>query len=181
MIHKAVAFVRSVGLDVREGRPNQEPAFNPDSYVWVHKGVIYYDPEKFHVGDFLHEAGHVAVCPSIARSHATGDVEESIAHAIAEYLKFNQDGLFDHPEDPIARACLQAGDYEAIAWSYAAALACGVDPALVFENGFENEEARDSNFLGCQMGQHAGIAGLRAAGYFKHKRDYPRMERWLAP
>ena len=177
----AVEFIRSIGLEVREGRPNLEPAFNPDSYVWVHKGRLYYDSEKFHVGDFLHEAGHLAVLPSLMRPFATGDVEESVAHEIAEYLKYNQDGLFTQPEDPTARACLQCGDAEAIAWSYAAAVGCGVDTDLVFENGFQNEEDRESARLGCTMGQFMGIHGLRAGGFFASVKDYPKVERWLAP
>ena len=84
-------------------------------------------------------------------------------------------------EDPKARACLQCGDHEAIAWSYAAALAAGVEPYAVFENGFQEEEARESAWLGCKMGQYMGIHGLRAGGYFASVKDYPKMEQWLAP
>jgi len=180
-MNNAVEFVRSIGLEVREGRPNQEPSFNPDSYVWLHKGRLYYDPEKFHIGDFLHEAGHLAVLPSIARPFATGEIEESTSHAIVEYLNTHQDSFFDQPEDPIARACLQAGDAEAIAWSYAAAVKLEIDPVIVFENGFPTDEDRADVQLSVSMNAYPGINGLRAGGFFKSVKDYPRMERWLAP
>jgi hypothetical protein len=181
MPHTAVEFVRSIGLPVLFERPNEEPAFNPDSYVWVHEGGLYVDPEKFHVGDFLHEAGHLAVLPSFARKLACGDVEESTGAAISAYIEEHGDKLLSYPEDPIVRACFQCGEVEAIAWSYAAAVKVGVDPYLVFENGFRNEDERQTTLSGCRMRAYFGINGLRAGGFFQSVQDYPRMVRWLAP
>lgn len=181
MKHAAVEFVRSIGLSVVLGRPNAEPAFSPDSYVWVHQGALYIDPKKFHVGDFLHEAGHLAVLPSFARKLAFGDVEESTNDVIGAYIDDHKDGLGAYPEDPILRACLQCGETEAIAWSYAAAVKVGIDPRLVFENGFGSEEARESTFACCEGRAYLGINGLRAGGFIKSVRDYPEMDRWLAP
>lgn len=181
MRHGVVEFVRSIGLSVVCGRPNDEPAFNPDSYVWIDKGILYVDPEKFHVGDFLHEAGHLAVLPSFARKMASGDTEDSTLDVIAAYIDEHKDGLLSWPEDPLVRACFQCGEVEAIAWSYAAAVRTGIDPYLVFENGFRNEEERRSTLFGCKVRAYFGINGLRAGGFFKTIQDYPEMVRWLAP
>jgi hypothetical protein len=178
---KAVEFVRSIGLTVVCGRPNQEPAFSPDSYVWVDSGVLYIDPEKFHVGDFLHEAGHLAVLPSFARKLACGDVEESVGPVISAYVESHLGGLSTYPEDPVVRACLQWGECEAIAWSYAAAVRVGVDPRLVFENGFRDDMARQETLSMCKAGAYFGVSGLRAGGFFPTTKHYPEMTRWLAP
>lgn len=177
---RAIDFVRQIGLDVLYGRPNDEPAFTPDSYVWIHEGALYIDFEKFHVGDFLHEAGHLAVLPSIARPHASGDVEETTGSVLRRYIG---DGskLCCYPEDPIARACIQCGEVEAIAWSYAAAVHVGVDPYLIVEHGFRNEEERDETLSSCKMRAYFGVNGLRAGGFFDRIQHYPKMKRWLAP
>lgn len=180
-LDRTIGFIRHIGLDVVEGRPNDEPAFNPDSYVWMHQGTLYVDRAKSHYGDLLHEAGHLAVLPSFARERATGDVDESCGPLIRVWMEENGDKLLQWPEDPIARACIQCGDHEAIAWSYAAAVAIGVEPYACFENGFPDEEARTSAWMGCQMKQFMGINGLRAGGFFQRVKDYPQMEKWLAP
>jgi len=178
---KTIDFIRSVGLDVNIGRPDDEPAFNPDSYVWVRQGVLYVDEEKSHYGDLLHEAGHLAVLPSFARGCASGDVEESCVPVIRQWMAEHPGALMQWPEDPVARACIQCGDHEAIAWSYAASVAAGVNPWSCFENGFSTEEERVAAWQGCRMKQFMGINGLRAGGFLKNVRDFPHLIRWLAP
>jgi len=173
--------VREIGLEVIEDRPSDDPAFNPDSYVWIYTGKLYIDPEKFHVGDFLHEAGHIAVLPSFIRPFATGDVEASAGPAMSLWLKNHPLKLTQWPEDPWVRAAIQCSDHEVIAWAYAAAVACGADPYLTVENGFSTEEARESAYQGCQTNVYLGINGLRAGGFIESVKTYPEMKQWLAP
>lgn len=182
-LERALTFVCGLGLPTQHGRPNNEPAFFPDAYVWVWDGVLHWD-ERSHPGDLLHEAGHLAVLPSFARQLVRGDAEcEAVQEALHTYLTSVPD-LFSYPEDAQARACLQSGDSEAIAWSYAAAVACGVDPWLCFEHGFEDPEEAFSMYELTQIGKTEGVAGLRAAGFLGPRgmgTRWPTMARWLAP
>lgn len=69
-------------------------------------GGLTIDPEKLtHVGDLLHEAGHIACMPPSQRKGAYADAGEDQGEEIA-----------------------------AQAWSYAAALAADVPPELVFHS-----------------------------------------------
>ena len=75
--------------------------------ITLRGGGIVFDPLRMtYPGDLLHEAGHLAVMPPLRRM-AT-----------------------DHTagNDP-------AEEMMAIAWSYAAALHIGIDPAIVFHEG----------------------------------------------
>lgn len=77
--------------------------------IAVDSGTLVVDPEHMvGAGDLLHEAGHLAVMSPKRRSVARGRFNASIA------------------EEMMAQA-----------WSYAAALQLGLDPALVFhEHGY---------------------------------------------
>src|SRR5207237_1289082 len=78
--------------------PIAEDVFPPG--VTLRGGAIVYDPDKLlYPGDLLHEAGHVAVTEPERRAALDGDAEDDPAEEMA-----------------------------AIAWSWAAAKAIGIDP-----------------------------------------------------
>jgi hypothetical protein len=77
-------------------------------------------------------------------------------------------------------------EVEAIAWSYAAALELGLDPAIVFhDGGYQGRSA--SLLMTFGLGVYPGIEGLQAAGMTATPQlaerlgipPYPRMIKWL--
>lgn len=130
-------------------------------------------------GDILHEAGHVAVVPSLFRDKIKGDAEASIRSHIDDYMNthafHSDDGLFT--ENEIMRGCLQCGEGEAMAWSYAAAFAAGIPPESVFhDNSYDGEGKSLIEMF--SMGAHFGVHGLQAAK-MTTVRTFPQMMRWF--
>lgn len=114
----------------------------------VRHGTLLVDPARLeYPGDLLHEAGHIAVT----------DPE----------MRGTRDAVGDSPAEEMAAIC----------WSYAAARAIGLDPAVVFhEAGYRGggawlaEAFADGGYVGLPM----------LAWYGLTKREsYPAMERWL--
>lgn len=133
-------------------------------------------------GDVLHEAGHIAVMPSLLVDKLEGNSESpEIIQAISAWFDDHPDSM-NYPESPVGRAMLQCGETEATAWSYAAAHAAGVDTLTPFRKGFDGQ----GHFIRLQfsLGRHLGIHGLAASGMTDlpmRGGDYafPKMKRWL--
>ena len=124
----------------------------------VRYGKIIFNPDKVYTGDLLHEAGHIAVSPPETRW-----TQEAIEHNPAEEMA-------------------------TIAWSYAAALEMGLDPAILFhEQGYSGGggylvpafESEPGNGPGVPLlawygmtaePKHAAARGIPA---------YPVMTRWF--
>lgn len=154
-----MAFLRGIGIAVREGAVADD-AFLPG--LVVERGEIIFDAGKLAwPGDLLHEAGHIAVTPPAQR------------HLLPELLS-------DHPIDA------PGGEIEATAWAYAASVALGLDPALLFhEGGYHGKSA--GLVMTYAMGVYPGCkglvdAGLTLAGEAARQAGvapYPHMLRWL--
>lgn len=115
--------------------------------IGVERGVLVVDePALLHPGDLLHEAGHLAVLSPARRGAAGGRLD-----------------------------ALDAQEMAAIAWSYAAALHLGVDPAIVFHPaGYRggSESLLELFAAGATFGWPVlGWLGMTAA--------YPAMSGWL--
>ncbi|MGY3581777.1 hypothetical protein ACVIGB_000152 [Bradyrhizobium sp. USDA 4341] len=175
MFDKAASFLEAIGISVRieqgaRGFLNQLRIEG--------SGLVVENNDSEIVGDMLHEAGHIAVIPSLFRGQLTADVDD-VAPIMAQYVKDNPNCMA-WPEDPIARAIMQSGEQEAIAWSYAAAHHIGIDTRLPFAQGFDGngQEIHDMLAIGC----HLGIHGLFHAGMTQLPRQvhgYPKMKRWM--
>jgi hypothetical protein len=121
--------------------------------IAVRDGRLVYDPDRLqYPGDLLHEAGHIAV------------TDPALRPTVSE---FDSNG---------------GDEMAAIGWSYAAALAAGVDPRLIFHDfGYRGEgqaileNFAEGRFLGVPMLQYYGLA-RRAADQGD---QYPAMIRWL--
>ena len=115
-------------------------------------GLLYDESQLTYPGDLLHEAGHVAMAPAELRASMSGSID-------------------------VAGLDLDALEIAAAPWSYAAALACEIDPALVFHaGGYRGQSAGLlRNFaLGVPLGAHLLVeAGLTTSAL------YPQMLRWL--
>lgn len=122
----------------------------------VRDGGLVFDPALPYPGDLLHEAGHIAVTDPALRPTLT-----------------------EVSSDP-------AEEMAAIAWSYAAALAAGVDPALVFHDhgyrgggGYLIPALTSENPVGVPMLQVYGMTGLARNAADLGLPVYPAMARWL--
>lgn len=121
--------------------------------IAVRDGGLLYDPDRLQwPGDLLHEGGHIAMVDPASRPTAT-----------------------DVGSDP-------GDEMAAIAWSYAAALAIGIDPRIVFhDHGYRGDgPSIVENFA---EGRYFGVPMLQYYGLARFSRDegeqYPAMIKWL--
>ncbi|MGZ5052181.1 MAG: hypothetical protein ACXWF8_12790 [Methylobacter sp.] len=156
---KMVDFIRGIGIDVVE-TPLDIETFIPG--IYIEQGRLLVDEQKLlYPGDLLHEAGHIAMVPSRLRHYATDNVGkiDEIGHSY---------------------------ELEAIAWSWAAAVALGIDPAILFHNKGYKGGAQGLLF-NFQLGVYIGIQGIEDAGmaYSERKaaelgvRPFPVMQKWM--
>jgi hypothetical protein len=120
----------------------------------VRGGELVYEEAKLkYPGDLLHEAGHLAVMTPEERSAANATVDTGPGEEMA-----------------------------AIAWSYAAALQIGIDPAVVFHaEGYKGgSQAILTSFT---EGHYFGVPLLVWMGLTNTDKtpggSYPRMAQWL--
>ncbi|MDF7774908.1 hypothetical protein P1X14_06605 [Sphingomonas sp. AOB5] len=123
----------------------------------VRHGALIFDPATLPwPGDLLHEAGHIAVTDPVLR-----------------------DTLEEVSQD-------QAEEMAAIAWSYAAAIEIGIDPAIVFHEG--GYKGGGANFLssfdgnggiGVPMLQYYGMTAEARQAAALDRAPFPAMARWL--
>jgi len=152
-------FLLDIGLSLRCGAL-EESTFLPG--LRIEGGSLVVDEAKLlYPGDLLHEAAHLAVSePRLRTSMEDSSVSED-----------GQEG---------------GAEMAAIAWSYAAALHIGLDPAVVFHpQGYKGgADALLDNF---SKGRYVGVPLLQWMGMTadaEHARDagvepYPNMIAWL--
>ena len=116
----------------------------------IENGTLLVDAARLEwPGDILHEAAHIALTPPSRRAAVGGKLEVTPAEEMA-----------------------------ALAWSYAAALAAGIDPAIVFhEGGYKNGGAQ----LLAQYisGLPPGGPGVPMLQWWGLTKAFPRMDLWL--
>ncbi|QHS59398.1 hypothetical protein [Chitinophaga agri] len=154
---KCVAFLNEVGIQT-SFRSIGEESFLPG--LLIENGNIVIDKDSLqHPGDILHEAGHIAVVPSVDRPRLTA-------------------------ETIIKRKDREAEEVMAIAWSYAACMHLGIDPAYVFHiDGYRGgshdimESCGKNEYIGMFMLQSVGMAkaGKKGRGGISN----PHITNWL--
>lgn len=152
---KILAFLDEAGVRV-VAEPLAEDGFLPA--IVIRAGVLVYDPDRLEwPGDLLHEAGHIAMTdPELL--------------ATVEYFG----------EEP---GKIDGDEIGAMAWSYAAALAAGIDPHVVFhQHGYRGSGAWYVETFatsplppGLPMLQYYGLARFKDEDGDK----FPAMKRWL--
>ncbi|MEW6733282.1 MAG: hypothetical protein AB1489_18280 [Acidobacteriota bacterium] len=126
--------------------------------IMVDSGVILIDEAQLlYPGDLLHEAGHLAVIPAERRKRA----QANIGNKAAEEMM-------------------------AIAWSYAALVHLGLDPAIVFHSGGYRgwsasliENFTSGRYLGVPMLQWLGLTADEKRANQIGIKAYPKMIKWL--
>jgi hypothetical protein len=124
----------------------------------LESGCILVDENKLlYPGDILHEAGHLAVSTPEERQEAAGNLAVGGGEEMA-----------------------------AIAWSYAAALHIGLDPAIVFHpHGYRSgsdsllENFRAGHYLAVPLLQWMGLCYDAQKATENNAEPYPIMQRWL--
>ncbi len=121
-------------------------------------GILLVDEVRLvHPGDLLHEAGHLAVIPAEKRKLLYGDVGSDPGEEMA-----------------------------AIAWSYAAALYLGIDPAVVFHSsgysgGSQNilRDFSQGRYFGVPILEWLGLAADKETAALLQVPRYPHMLKWV--
>jgi hypothetical protein len=157
---RIAGFLTGIGIEV-EPAELPEDTFLPG--LTLERGRLLVDEGRLaYPGDLLHEAGHVAAAPAWARPSMTGSL------------------------DDVPGLDTSNLEWAAIPWSYAAAVAIGVDPALVFHGGGYHGHSPGLLFnfrVGVPIGVHLlEAAGMTAAGPRAEALGvppYPHMLRWL--
>jgi hypothetical protein len=157
--NRIAEFLLEIGLLVRRG-VLEEATFLPG--LRIEGGSLSVDEAKLlYPGDLLHEAAHLAVSEPRRRT----SMEDS---AVSQE---GQDG---------------GAEMAAIAWSYAAALHIGLDPAVVFHpQGYKG--GSDSLLENFSMGRYVGVPLLQWMGMTVDAEQagmagvepYPNMIAWL--
>ncbi len=145
------------GIGIPVGKATlDDTAFLPG--LALDAGRIVVDEARLrHPGDILHEAGHLAVTPAAERAACGGKLAVGGGEEMAS-----------------------------IAWSYAAALHIGIDPAVVFhEQGYHGgsesllENFRAGRFLAAPLLQWMGLTFEPKQAAARGCKPYPAMTRWL--
>jgi hypothetical protein len=182
----AIRWLAGIGLEIELVDGTHPNAFMEGGGVWLDRGRVIVNPDITHVGDLLHEAGHLACIPSRFRELVEpGELPTpKLAEAIELYTSTNLFILDDiGTEDPTWRSIMQMGDCEATAWSYAAAKAIGLHAVALFEARHGREPYQGGGhdiWTMLDANSYFGINGLQAAGFCTVKM-FPAMKRWLAP
>jgi hypothetical protein len=139
-------------------RPGRVPeqAFLPG--IWIDHGALVVDESCLsYPGDLLHEAGHLAVASPERRPTIVGDAGPDAAEEMM-----------------------------AIAWSFAAVVHLGLDPAVVFHSaGYQGgsagliENFQQGRYIGMPVLQWLGMTydAIQAPSY--QVAPYPHMVQWL--
>jgi hypothetical protein len=126
--------------------------------ILIENGSLVIDRSRLtYPGDLLHEAGHIAVTPPSQRAALDGNLNST-----------------------------QADEIAAQAWSFAAAIHVGIDPAVVFHPaGYRGSSHSLIAAFSAPCGP--GVPLLDWFGLTKMQDDgsgapvFPRMSRWLRP
>lgn len=148
-----VAFLDRIGIPTAEAELNEDTALPA---MTVRDGVILYDPAQLErPGDLLHEAGHIAM------------TEPALRPTVSDFG---------------AAPTAQGDEMGATAWSWAAAIAAGLDPRIAFhpdayrgEGEWLQETFAQGSYIGLPMLQYYGLA--RRGG--EDGEQYPVMIKWL--
>ncbi len=153
------AFLTRIGVPIaKETLPAD--TFLPG--IALRAGGLVVDTDKLlWPGDLLHEAGHLAVLPAALRSEA-------------------------HDDDPNHADVEHAGELEAMAWAYAAAVELELPMEVLIHNGGYHGKARDLLQM-YTFGVYPGLRGLCESGMAAAQGftpdcgpvQYPQMLRWL--
>lgn len=152
-------FLRGIGIRMVAGEFS-EPTFLP-GLALVDGGLVVDEERLEYPGDLLHEAGHVAVAPGWARESLSGAID-------------------------VPGLDTSMLEWAAIPWSYAASVAIGLDPAVVFHGGGYHgcspgliTTFRLGGGIGVNLLEEAGMTAGPVRAATLGVAPFPHMLRWL--
>lgn len=147
-------FVRQItGFLQRIGLPVRFEAIEAETFLpglTIADGTLVVDAARIEwPGDLLHEAGHIALTPPSRRATVGGKLDVTPAEEMA-----------------------------ALAWSYAAAVEAGIDPAVVFhEGGYKSNGSQlQASYA---SGSPMGGPGVPILQWYGMTRQFPQMDSWF--
>lgn len=154
---KIIEFIKKIGIQIEFCTINND-TFLPG--LRIENGVLQIDKNKLsYIGDTLHEAGHIALMSVAQRKVLSGALE----------------GQND----------AEANEMAVIAWTYAACLEIGIDPAIVFhadgyKGGGENilQNFRNGQYFGVPILEWYGLTE-RVNESQKNTISFPKMVAWI--
>ena len=164
-MHHAEHYFAIFAFLARIGLPVTEETLAADTFlpgISLRAGSLIADPDTLlWPGDLLHEAGHLAVLPAALRNDA-------------------------HNDAPNYAEVAFAGELEAMAWAYAAAVELALPMEVLIHDGGYRGKARDLLQM-YTYGVYPGLRGLCESGMTAAHGftpdcgpvQYPRMLRWL--
>ncbi|WP_417464704.1 hypothetical protein [Kordiimonas sp.] len=138
-------------------KPLPDNTFLPG--IRIEYGSLAIDPDKLaYPGDMLHEAGHIAAMAPSIRAKAFDNAGDEMGEEIAAH-----------------------------AWSYAAALACGIPAEVVFHsNGYKGAATwlkehyeSDECFAGLPLLAWYGLTAVPGQNTNSDECVFPKMKAWL--
>lgn len=153
------AFLARIGVACVEA-VLPDPTFLPG--VEIEDGVLRFDPTRLsHPGDLLHEAGHVALCPSPERARLRGNVATSV------------------PE-------MKGTELGVILWSLAACRELGLPLDVVLHAGgyagdadWLRENFERGTYIGLPLLVWMGLCEDPGHARREGREGFPRMIRWV--
>lgn len=135
--------------------------------ILIQNGTLIIDTALLQFpGDVLHEAGHIAVAPPATRMHLSDPISDN------------------------AQLDFDAATHElmTLAWSYAAAIECGIPPEVVFHpEGYKGQHQsilysfQTGQYIGLPMLQWLGMAYDAQQAHLNNAQSFPHMIQWLRP
>ncbi len=164
-MHHAEHYSAMFAFLARIGLPIAEETLAADTFlpgIALRAGGLVVDADKLlWPGDLLHEAGHLAVLPAALRNDAHGDAPNDADVAFA-------------------------GELEAMAWAYAAAVELALPMEVLIHDGGYHGKAQELLQM-YTFGVYPGLRGLCENGMTMSRGftvgcgpvQYPIMLRWL--
>ncbi|MEW5848838.1 MAG: aspartyl/asparaginyl beta-hydroxylase domain-containing protein [Myxococcota bacterium] len=162
LLTRITAFLDEIGIPCRAGtisRATVLPGLD------IQDGVLLFDlSRRPHLGDLLHEAGHLAVLKPDVRATATA------------------------PDNLVGDLDVGAAEMGAIAWSWAAVVHLGLDPEVVFHaHGYRGNarqlvaDFKAGRYLAVPLLQWMGMTTDPHGRGPRGTQVYPAMKHWLRP
>jgi len=156
--------------------PVQISSHRPQTFipgVWIENSQVFCNPDLVEcLGDIAHESAHLAITPSEFRRYWLPS-EFALGRALTTVPPLLPSGQ----ENPLFSKLINGDEQAAIAWSYAAAVKCGINVKdMHLKKHFDGEW--ENLTFSLQIKCHAGVNNLHHIG-MTTKTLFPELLKWI--